>query len=164
MAIVQKKLIGAYGEIRRPINKASAIGAGLLDESGRRVGAFSNAEQSEEAIRTDKLHRLLNISFELASKCLKCQLDRYERKDVVDAVERNLQSFSEDDCKFVAAILKKCLESIPRRISGLVAKGGKSSGVYEWMVTKTCPYCSKANKRLSKDFVFCPMCGERLPR
>ena len=41
---------------------------------------------------------------------------------------------------------------------------GKSSGVYEWMETKTCPYCSKANKRLSKDFVFCPMCGERLPR
>ena len=41
-------------------------------------------------------------------------------------------------------------------------KGCSRRNVLDWKETKICPKCGK--RRLNRDFIYCPMCGLRLPQ
>ena len=61
---------------------------------------------------------------------------------------------------FTGDQLERYLDRERESMSGMYVQS-RSANIH-WKVSLVCPSCGK--KRLSFDFVFCPMCGRNLPQ
>jgi len=148
-----------YGVQRTPINRAAAIAIGLVEEGGRGASSVVDSGILPEAKSALKLKSVLGISLELASKCLKNQLDKFELGEVRSAIARRIATpISGNGKKTIKYAMLMCpalstvkVDPKPVRINSL-----------NWKASKICPSCGQ--KRLCRDFRYCPMCGRRLPQ
>lgn len=148
-----------YGIERTPINRAAAIAIGLVAECGRDASSVVDGGILPEAEAALQLKSVLGISLELASKCLKNQLDRFELHEVRCAIaRRTARQIDERKMKTIQHAMQMC----PALSSVKISHKRVRINSLNWKVSKMCPSCGQ--KRLCRDFRYCPMCGRRLPQ